>query len=413
MSDLLSFNPVRAVDRNGDPVPGARAFFFRTGTSTPATVYTSSSLSTPHPVPLVADGRGNFPAVFASDSFAFKVDVRTPDGVSLPGFPLDPVIRVPSSTAGASQITFAPFSSISATNVQGAIEQVFNAISGGAAAFGIGVTGNAPTVANVDATNIATGFYRFTDEATGTLPSGWAADNATGTLWMIRETASNGVMVVSRRDQDGMFYRRLSGGEWQSWIRLGQRTLTTETWEAGTSTTPASVSPADVKAAIEALAPEPDSLTLLASWDHSTNVSQIDLTDLAGWDVILIVSRASASGNDTNIQLSTNNGSSFISTGYTTVRGVITSAPAVSHSSLTSAFQIINPLTSGKAHFDLLIKGMKDLAFYDYMIGRFSLQMASGARDGGPFNAIRLIAAGGAGTPVFNGGSVKVFGVRE
>ena len=220
MSDLLSFNPVRAVDRNGDPVPGARAFFFRTGTSTPATVYTSPSLGTPHPVPLVADGRGNFPAVFASDSFAFKVDVRTPDGVSLPGFPLDPVIRVPSSTAGASQITFAPFSSISATNVQSAIEQVFNAISGGAAAFGIGVTGNAPTVENVDATNLATGFYRFTDEATGTLPNGWAADNATGTLWMIRETASNGVMVVSRRAANKLFFRRLVGGDWQSWVDL-------------------------------------------------------------------------------------------------------------------------------------------------------------------------------------------------
>ena len=58
MSDLISFNPVRALDANGSPVPGAQAFFYTSGTTTPVTVFSDDAEQTPHPSPLLADAEG-------------------------------------------------------------------------------------------------------------------------------------------------------------------------------------------------------------------------------------------------------------------------------------------------------------------------------------------------------------------
>ena len=123
MSDLISFNPVRALDANGNPVAGARAFFYTSGTTTPVTVFSDAAEQTPHPSPLLADAEGVFPPVFRSGQ-PIKVDVQTPGGESLNGFPLDPVLTVPASGAAASQVSFEPTEEIPGTNVQAAIERV-------------------------------------------------------------------------------------------------------------------------------------------------------------------------------------------------------------------------------------------------------------------------------------------------
>lgn len=113
MSFRIEFSQLRAVDANGDPVAGAKAYFYTPGTSTPATVYTDATLSTAHPTPLLADGSGIFAPVFCGS--AVKVDVTDADGAAVPGFPLDPASSIP-SVNGSGEFEVGSFSSTGATN---------------------------------------------------------------------------------------------------------------------------------------------------------------------------------------------------------------------------------------------------------------------------------------------------------
>lgn len=58
----LSLTP--QYDENAAPLSGAKAYFFRAGTTTPLTTYTEASLGVSHDHPVEADGLGRFPAVF-------------------------------------------------------------------------------------------------------------------------------------------------------------------------------------------------------------------------------------------------------------------------------------------------------------------------------------------------------------
>lgn len=216
MSDIISFQPVRALDGNGNPVPGAQARFFRTGTTTPATVYQDVAETTPHPVPVVADANGVFPAIYRGGQ-ALRVVVTTPVGVALPGFPLDPVITVPAQGGAAGGISFDPTAEIPVTNVQAAIERVQLNLVAPLLAGGIGVTGNAPVLINIDALDTASGFYRWTDSSTGTFPAGWSGE--TGIIWLLRENVNNAIQFIARRDIDAQYVRRMEAGVWLGWVR--------------------------------------------------------------------------------------------------------------------------------------------------------------------------------------------------
>ena len=124
MPSQLNFNPLRALDANGDPIPGALATFFETGTSTPITVYTDSGLGTPHASPLVADAEGVFAPVFTDGATAVKVQMTTAGLVQVNGYPIDPVQLISSTGSAASAVAFAPVTGNSATNVQAAIENL-------------------------------------------------------------------------------------------------------------------------------------------------------------------------------------------------------------------------------------------------------------------------------------------------
>lgn len=121
MSDISRFSPIRALDRDGYPVPGALATFFLSGTTTPQVVYADQALTIAHPVPLEADATGTFPQVFSA--VAIKTIMTDPDGVVLPGYPMDPTPRL-ATGSGASQVSFSPTADIPAVNVQQAIEQL-------------------------------------------------------------------------------------------------------------------------------------------------------------------------------------------------------------------------------------------------------------------------------------------------
>lgn len=147
----------RALDSNGDIVPAAEAYFFETGTTTPATVYSDSAGTTAVSQPLTADSAGNFAATFATE--VLKVDVRTPEGVSLPGFPGDPHYQVQTSAGSAALVSFVATASIARTNVQDAIEQVQSNVDAKAPLASPELTGTptAPTAAvGTNTTQVAT-----------------------------------------------------------------------------------------------------------------------------------------------------------------------------------------------------------------------------------------------------------------
>lgn len=223
MSNIASFNPVRASDGDNDPVPGAKAYFYAPGTTTLRTVYADATLSTAHPSPLVADGDGIFAQVFSAQ--AIKVVVTTDEDATL--YTLDPAVLVPASGSAASTITISPFSGVAGPDLQSALQQINSNISGAAASNGVGVTGNAPEIADIDATDIGTGWYRWIDTSTGTFPSDWSGEF--GRLHMHRETAAAGHMDLYRRDTDDSCYRRnLISSTWGSWYPVAGDALTSE-----------------------------------------------------------------------------------------------------------------------------------------------------------------------------------------
>lgn len=118
MSDLVTFNPSRALDGNAKASPGAKARFYDTGTTTPRTVYADAGLTVPHPSPLVADATGTFAQVFVSGGLVRAV-VQKADGSTL--YDLDPCVKVPSGGAGAEAVSFTPTPEVPKTNVQEAI----------------------------------------------------------------------------------------------------------------------------------------------------------------------------------------------------------------------------------------------------------------------------------------------------
>jgi len=81
MAGLWQLSFVQQLDANGVPIVGARAFFYRPGTTTPLTVYKDAALTVAHTAPLFSDGAGRFPAVFLDpdETTTFRHRVATPD----------------------------------------------------------------------------------------------------------------------------------------------------------------------------------------------------------------------------------------------------------------------------------------------------------------------------------------------
>jgi hypothetical protein len=128
MAELLFPNVIRALDANGDPVEGAELRAYRSGTTTALTLYSDTSGATAIAVPLVADSDGVFAMpIYNTSAFAAKIDVVDPvTSVSLPGYPIDPVLAGVDDNIAASDVTFAATTDITSTNVQDAIEEVDN-----------------------------------------------------------------------------------------------------------------------------------------------------------------------------------------------------------------------------------------------------------------------------------------------
>ena len=235
MADMISFTPPYAAGPYGTRVPGALAWFYAAGTMTPRTVFADVQMTTPLVQPVEADAYGVFPPVFVNGGGAVKVIARDPfTDMMLPGFPMDPAFVVSAEGGGAANIGFTPTAEIPRTTVQDAIERVQENITAPLAAFGLGVTGNAPLLADLDATNTASGMYRYDVDTAGSYPAGVVpATGGVVTLW--RRGANDATMQLYTTNVIGIWTRRLTAGNWSGWQQLYRAAATQAQAEAGTN----------------------------------------------------------------------------------------------------------------------------------------------------------------------------------
>lgn len=210
MAELLLFTPNRVFDINGDPVSGALAYFYAAGTTDPLEVYQDASMSIPHASPVQANGMGVFPLVYANAEAS--VTVTDAAGVVLSGYPMELAASVPAGDSAASGVSFAPTAEIPETDVQAALERVQANIVEPLADFGLGVTGDATLVANIDATDTASGAYRIDATTTGTFPTGFTPGAGVVVIWRQTSTVAYQWLYTV-----GMIYLRRLGTTWGVW----------------------------------------------------------------------------------------------------------------------------------------------------------------------------------------------------
>lgn len=203
----------RALDANGYVMPGAKATVYAAGTSTVITVYSNPTGTVAAANPIEADGNGFWPQRYVN--VAAKAIITDAANVTLQT--LDPApVSIGTGSSAADEVSFNPTFAVPFTNVQAAVEGVAGSVLSGVSAFGIGITGNAVLLANLDASNIAAGVYRFDGTTTGTFPTGVTAAN-TGLVEAWRMTGSEAQMELLEITTNRRFRRRLASGSWQPW----------------------------------------------------------------------------------------------------------------------------------------------------------------------------------------------------
>jgi hypothetical protein len=222
MADLIAFTPERVLTLTGHPAPGAAytVNFYQTGSTTPVTVYQDVAATVPHPATVTANSTGTFPQCFAaSGEGAIKAVIRTATGATYAT--IDPVFRSPLSVSQAANLGFSPTADILATDVQSAIEEVYDGITTVLQDYGVAVTGNAPLIANLDLVTTPSGFYRFNATTTGTFPTGVAAADS-GTLLVVRRTADRAIMMLWPDPNTGtpQAFIRHTLVTWQAWREI-------------------------------------------------------------------------------------------------------------------------------------------------------------------------------------------------
>lgn len=202
----------RALDANGNIMPGAKATVYADGTSTLISVFSDVDGTIPAANPIVADGNGIWPQRFVNETA--RVAVTDASGVAI--YTMDPAPTAQGAGAAASAISFNPTIDLPFTNVQSAIEGAAAFATSGFTAFGIGITGNATLLANIDATTLGGGVYRFDGTTTGTFPSGVAAADG-GLVETWRQTSGVAMQMLYHATTDRAFHRRMSASVWGAW----------------------------------------------------------------------------------------------------------------------------------------------------------------------------------------------------
>ena len=124
MSDQIQTLLARmtANDIGATTLPGAKVYYYQTGTTTPVSIWSNDACSIALANPLIADSVGRIPQVFYNSAFQVKVVVKTSADVLVDT--IDPAPRWQSSTGAASNVSFTPSANVPQTNVQTAIDAV-------------------------------------------------------------------------------------------------------------------------------------------------------------------------------------------------------------------------------------------------------------------------------------------------
>jgi hypothetical protein len=215
MADQITTNPNAARDWAGDIVPGALLHTYVTGTTTPLTVFRDVDATIPHPNPIEADGNGVFPQIFFTG--IVKGIVTDPDGVVLPGFPMDPLPRSVVGTSGASTISFLPTADIPVGDVQAAVERVQANLAETAG------TGNGFLARNADGDGVRRTLTGTADQITITNPAGIAGNPTFAAVVPSEAEAQAGTdatkLMTSLRTRQAIDARTGAGRVWQTVTR--------------------------------------------------------------------------------------------------------------------------------------------------------------------------------------------------
>lgn len=93
MAAKLFYLPFRpAMDLNGIAIPGAKAIFYTSGSSTLEPIYESSSLTTTLPNPLTANAAGVWPPVYLDASKVYRFVLADSEGTPIPDGTFDPLL---------------------------------------------------------------------------------------------------------------------------------------------------------------------------------------------------------------------------------------------------------------------------------------------------------------------------------
>lgn len=79
MSAELFVLTSRVFTGNGAIAPGAKAYFYTTGTTTLVDTFTSSTLMTPNTNPVIADAGGKLPAIYLQNTGVYRVVIKSSD----------------------------------------------------------------------------------------------------------------------------------------------------------------------------------------------------------------------------------------------------------------------------------------------------------------------------------------------
>ena len=126
MADQAIYAPYVVLDANGDPVPGALATFYATGTLTIIDIYEDAAETILAENPVEADANGVLPQRFFNGQA--KVVITTADAETL--HTIDPVAKSLGESAGAAQVSYAATGLVPVDNVQDAIDLLATQIDG-------------------------------------------------------------------------------------------------------------------------------------------------------------------------------------------------------------------------------------------------------------------------------------------
>jgi hypothetical protein len=122
MSAQIYYSPfIPAFSAAGVPIPGAQLYFYYTATLTKAPIWTSSSLSTPLPNPVIAAADGKYPNIYLDGTITYRVRQLDSLGNQI-GDDIDPYVPgsavppIPTLVTIGTTTTLSPGASATVTN---------------------------------------------------------------------------------------------------------------------------------------------------------------------------------------------------------------------------------------------------------------------------------------------------------